>query len=375
MSDQPSVALVTDVLTVPGGASRVLKDLLDIFPKADIFTSLFEPSRFPWLDPSRVRTTFIQKLPLRNFWRNHYVLPSPIAFEQFSFSDYDVVISLSAGCAKGVITRDDVPHIAIILTPPRNQWDSDAPVGRGLPFIRPLVNSYLRMWDIEASLRPDKMVAISRYVQKRIKKVYRRDAHLVYPGIDTTYWTADHSQKRGNFYLVVSRLYQYKRIDIAIEACRLAQRRLIIIGEGPQRGELSSLAEHTGADVEFKGRLPDSAVRDFYRSCRGFLFPGVEDFGLTPVEAMACGAPVIAFNDGGVPETVADGQTGVLFAEQSARSMADAILRAESITWRTEKIRKRAKEFSGQSFKSGIRGVVETVFTRVKDRPDFDFMK
>ncbi len=318
MNIQGRVAIVTDALVAFGGADRVLKELCVMFPEYDIFTSLFIPEVYPWLDPKKVRTMCIQKWPGTQFWKRHYVPFSPIGFEQFDFSGYELVISLSAGCAKGVVTTADTLHIGIILTPPRNQWDG---VPRRWSPVRSIIDGYLRVWDVEAGMRPDILVAISKYIQSRINQVYKRDSTVVYPGIDTSFWTLgprDSSSllKRKDQYLVVSRLHDYKMIDLAIRACTRLWKKLVVIGDGP---ELRRLKKIRSEIVTFLGYMSDEVVRDYMRTSRGFLFPGVEDFGLAPVEAMGCGAPVVAYYRGGVPETVIEGKTGICLVHRPKR--------------------------------------------------------
>lgn len=346
MLRKKNVAIVTDVLVENGGADRLLRTLLKIFPDAQIFTSIFRPSSFPWLSPNRVTCSFIQKLPFRYFWYRHYVPLSPIAFEQFSLNTCDLVISVSAGCAKGVITSTDTKHIGVILTPPRYQWDGRKSRRRGL--CGKMLDSYLRVWDVEASLRPDALVSISRFIQNKVKHVYKRDSTIIYPGIDQTYWFADLSakHKRDDFYLVVSRLHDYKRIDLAIEACEKTERKLVVIGTGPEYRRLKRLS---GKNTTFLGYCTDDEVRTHMRTCRAFLFPGVEDFGLAPVEAMSCGAPVIAYDGGGFPEAMEDGVTGLLFAEQTVDSLTEVLINSERRNWDSVEISSHATEFSEQN--------------------------
>lgn len=333
-----------------GGAERLVASFFKYFPEADIYTSLYDQRQFPWLDDCHVYTTFIQKLPGKSFWRKHYVPLSPLGFEQFRFDNYDVVISISAGCAKGVITPVGVRHIGILLTPPRYQWDMIARK-RGNPVIRRIVDGYLRVWDTEAGLRPDTIIAISKYVQNRISKIYRRKSTVIYPGIDHSLWQYVPQVERESFFLVVSRLYDYKRIDLAIEACQALGRRLVIIGEGPEYRRLSAGTKNT---ISFLGRLDDNAVRSHMQRCTMLLFPGIEDFGLVPVEAMACGTPVVAYGRGGVAETVVDGKTGVLFHDQTVADIVDGIKRSEGILWDRDAIAKHAKMYDERVFIDNI---------------------
>jgi glycosyltransferase involved in cell wall biosynthesis len=356
------VAIVCDSLVQPGGADRVLYDLLDLFPEAEIFTSVYKQNRYPHLENHNVNTTFIQRLPFSNFFYRHYTPLSPLGFESLRLGKkFDLVISVSAGCAKGVITAPNTFHLGIILTPPRYQWGGVVNC-RGntlrsvLHFFSSIFDHYLRIWDIEASKRPDKLVSISRFIKKRVHKVYKRESKLVYPGIDTEFWKPDKSVKKEDFYLIVSRLYDYKKVDVAIKACNKLNRKLYVIGEGPDRDYLENLA---GETVEFKGYVSDKEVRRYMRSCKALLFPGLEDFGLAPLEAMSCGTPVIAFNGGGVAETVVDGVTGVLFSKQSEKSLVRSIQHFEKKSFTCDIIQKRAQKFSESKFKQEILKIIK----------------
>lgn len=347
----PRVALVTDALAEPGGASRVLKSLLKLFPAADVYTAIFCPDRFPWIDASRVHATFIQKLPGQSWWERHYGPLSPIGFEQFAFNEYDLVLSLSAGCAKGVITTTDTLHVSIILTPPRGLWDGTRK--SSIPFLGSLLDGYLRIWDTEAGLRPDVLISISTYIQNRVLRVYHRESQVIYPGIDLDYWKDakdSGNSNRKDYYLVVSRLYEYKRIDLAIKSCIKLERNLVIVGDGPERKHLGEIASGHESSIHFEGILSDDQVRDHLRECRGFLFPGMEDFGLAPLEAMACGVPVVAYDGGGFTEVMQEGVTGVLFEEPRVDRLVDAIKRFEKSSFPAEKVRKEVINFSEQRF-------------------------
>ena len=348
----PKTAFVIDELLERGGASKVLLSLMRAYPGSDVYTALRNKERFPEIDSERVIESFLKKMPGRTFWSRHYLPLSPLAFEQFDFTPYDLVISLSAGAAKGVITTTETLHVSIVLTPMRYQWDGR---GGGIPLLTPVLDSYLRVWDREASLRPDVLVTISKYIQERVKKVYGRDSTVVYPGIDLTFWKPSSVKERDNFYLVVSRLRDYKRIDLAIQACECLNKKLVIIGDGPERSKLATLS---GPNTKLLGYLQDEEVRAYMQKCRAFLFPGVEDFGLAPLEAMACGAPVIAFDGGGFPEVLEDGDSGVLFNEQTGEGLSDALARFEHMNWESTAIVKRARQFDENEFVSQFRKIV-----------------
>ncbi|MEA3357699.1 MAG: glycosyltransferase, partial [Patescibacteria group bacterium] len=274
-----------------------------------------------------------------------------------------LVISLSAGCAKGVVTRPGTLHVGIILTPPRYQWGGEVNSRASkmrliFKFATPFFDHYLRVWDFEASKRPDVIVSISKFVQSKVQKTYRHDSVVIYPGIDFDFWGVEERQvvKRDDYYLVVSRLYDYKRIDLAIEACNKLGRKLVIIGQGPDEKYLRKIAGHR---ITFLGFGSDDGVKQHMQKCKAFLFPGVEDFGLTPVESMACGAPVIAYNKGGLVETVLDYETGLFFDEQNSESLRKAIVEFESIKFDRGRIMKRALLFSEARFIKSFEKMVD----------------
>jgi glycosyltransferase involved in cell wall biosynthesis len=341
---------------------------MEIFPGADIYTSVIDRGYYDQELSQKVNSTFIQKLPFKSFLYRHYVPFSPLAFESLNLSDYDLVISMSAGCAKGVITLPKTFHLGIILTPPRYQWGGvpnvrASKLKRIFKFLTPLLDHYLRIWDIEASKRPDKLIAISKFIRKRVQKLYKRDSEVVYPGVNTDFYYSDVSCKREDFYLVVSRLYDYKRIDLAVKACQKLHKKLVIIGEGPDKKHLKSLVHNSGDKkdiIEFKGYLSDHKVRDYMRKAKALIFPGLEDFGLVPVEAMSCGTPVIGFNRGGVSETVQDGKTGVLFDTQTVNSLVKAIKKFEQKNFTCDIIKDRGHCFSKEKFKENIIQIINS---------------
>ncbi|MBN2100728.1 glycosyltransferase [Candidatus Dojkabacteria bacterium] len=373
------VAIATDSLVRPGGADELLKALLKAYPKADIFTSVYNANRYSYLKKNNVHTSFIQGLPFRKILYRHYTPLSPIAFEQFDFSGYDLVLSISAGCAKGVITGPQTFHLGIICTPPRYQWGgiSNTRASRSRSIIKsvtPVMDFYLRVWDLEASKRPNELVSISNFVSRKVKKVYRRESHVVHPGVDLSFWNEgvgtmpdgerDENKYGTNFYLVVSRLYDYKRIDLAVEACNRLNRRLIVVGEGPDAKYLKSLA---GPNVTFLGYCSTQEKKSLMSRARAFLFPGVEDFGLTPVESMACGTPVIAYNKGGVAETVIDKETGVFFDRQTVESLCDTIRDFETMDFDRKDLTGRAREFSENLFLEKIKNLVNEGINKISE--------
>ncbi len=351
------VALVYDRVNKFGGAERVLQVLHELFPDAPLFTGVYDKRHAAWADVFEAKSSFLNTIP---FFRNHHeFIPflMPFAFESFSFNEFDVVISVTSEAAKGIITRPGTRHICYCLTPTRYLW-SHYEEYFGNSFFRhitkPLV-FLLRAWDSVASTRPDQYVAISKTVAKRIQTYYNRASGIIHPPIDTDFFVPG-TQARKDFYLVVSRLVPYKRVDLAIEACARLNKKLIVVGVGSQEQYLRSRA---GKSIEFAGFLTDSALRSYYQTCKALLFAQVEDFGLTPLEAQSCGTPVVAYKSGGASETVVEPETGVFFEEQSVDSVMNAIIQFEKLSFEPHNCRRNAEKYSISVFKEQFRKAVD----------------
>ena len=308
-----------------------------------------------------VVTSWLRHLKITE--KNHrlFFLLYPLAVETLDLTEYDLIISSSSGYAKGVRTRKDAIHICYCHTPMRWVWRFGAYAERenfsGVTrLILPLLLSVLRRWDLAASRRPDYYIANSRVVADRIIQAYGRDSVVIHPPIDTTRFKG--SAANDNFYLIISRLAPYKRLDLAVEACKRLGRRLIVIGDGPARRDLESIA---GPQTEFLGRADDAVVADYAGRCKALFFPGEEDFGMTPLEINAAGRPVIAYRAGGATETVIENKTGVFFDEQEPESLMAAIENFERRSWDDQAIRKHAEGFSREVFVSSIVQFVESV--------------
>ena len=328
------IAVVHEWLLDYAGSERVLAEILRCFPQADLFTLVDHmpaAERAP-LGGRRAATTFLQRMPGIRSHRGYYLPLMPLAVEQLDVTGYDLVISSNHAVAKGVIVSPDALHISYVHSPMRYAWDLQFAYLRGEQLERGLrglvlrwVLHRLRMWDVRAAAGVDHFVANSRFVSRRILKAYRREADVIHPPVDTEFFTPGGT--RGADYVAVSRLFGYKRVDLLLEAfARMPGRRLVIVGDGPQRARLAAVAT---ANVEFSGNLPAEALRDLLRRARAFVFPAIEDFGIAAVEALACGTPVIALRRGGGAETV-DESTGVFFEEQTAGALVDAIERFEA---------------------------------------------
>lgn len=350
------VAIIHDWLTNMGGAERVILALHEIFPEAPVFTMVHNPAKLPpEFANIDIRTSFIQKLPWAKTGYQRYLPLMPVAAEQFDLSEYDVVISSSHACAKGVITRPETLHICYCYTPMRYAWflyheymrlEQVSPLKRLL--IPPLM-SYLRMWDRLAADRVDDFIAISTGVSHRIKKYYRRDSSLIFPPVDTGYYTP--AETVDDYFLVVSRLVAYKRVDLAVEAFNRLGLPLVIIGDGPELDKLRRMAK---PNIRVMGRLSDEETRIYYARCKAFIFPGEEDFGITPVEAQAAGRPVIAYGAGGTLDTVKKGVTGEFFYPQTAEALAAAVAAFEPGRYDPQVIRKHAEGFDTRKFQSAF---------------------
>jgi glycosyltransferase involved in cell wall biosynthesis len=362
----PRLAIVHDWLTGMRGGEKVLEAVCEVFPDADLFTLLHvRGSVSQTIERHRIRTSFIQHLPFASRLYRHYLPLFPTAVEALNLDGYDAVLSISHCAVKSVIVADPRRHVCYCLTPMRYAWDQfDAyfgpeRVGRaGSAVLRPVL-SWLARWDAATSDRAGRYVAISRYVAGRIATYYNRQADVVYPPVDTTFFTPA-NESRGTHALVVSALVPYKRVDLAIEACRAAGIALRIVGDGPELARLRRLA---GESVTFLGRLSDEDIRKEYRQAGAVLLPGVEDFGIVPLEAQACGTPVVAVADGGALETVVDGVTGTLVGDGRADAFGEAVRQAVTREFDRDAIRRHAERFGRERFAAELRAIVEAIPT------------
>lgn len=349
------VAIVHDWLNQTGGAENVLDVLHDLYPDAPIYTSMYGPDLMhPKYRAWDIRTSFMQRLPGVTRHHQPYLPLYPLAFESFDLSGYDVVISNSSGFCHGVLTRPETVHVNYCLTPPRYCWMlpqylERERVGGLARRVLPMLVSLLRTWDAVASQRVDHFIGISNAIARRIRKFYRRDAEVIYPPVETTKFVP--AETVGDYYLIVSRLIPYKRVDLAIRAFNLLRKPLWIVGDGRDRAALERIA---GPTIRFLGRVPDGAVERLFAECRAFIFPGEEDFGITPVEAQAAGRPVVAYAAGGALETVLDGQTGVFFYEPTAESLAEAVERLERLHFEPARAVRWAQQFDTAIFRERL---------------------
>lgn len=349
------VALVHDWIVGQGGGEQVLKCFHEVYPDAPIYTLVYNEAKAPgWTHGLDIRTTHIQKWPGCKTHHKYLLSFMPKAWEALDLTEYDLVLSSCMSCCKGIITRPDAVHVCYCHSPIRYVWDLYYDYLEGAsPLKRAFMPSMIhkvRMWDFQAAQRVDHFVSNSDYVGKRIAKFYRRESTTIYPGIVLP--DGPVSEERWDYYFVLSRFVGYKRVDIAIEACNKLGRKLIVAGSGGEEEE--KLRAMAGPTVEFVGRVTDKQLTDYYAHAKAFLFPGIEDFGLTPLEAMAGGTPVLAYGEGGALETVVDGETGMFFHEQSADALARCIEEFEGRSFSAAACRARAEGFSRDIFKKKI---------------------
>jgi glycosyltransferase involved in cell wall biosynthesis len=375
--EQLKVAIVHYWFVSQGGGEKVVETLAEMFPQADIFTLIVDPEKVPASVRNRtIKTSFLQEIPLAKRFHRHFLLLQPIALEQFDLNGYDLVISSESGPAKGVITSSKTCHVCYCHSPMRYLWDMHAeyrsnmnPVVR---FIYSIASTWLRVWDLSSSYRVDFFVANSRFVENRIRKIYRRDSRVIHPPVETSAGVAQN--ELGDFYLSAGRLVDYKRVDLAVKACTQLGRPLRVVGTGPQLEALQAMA---GPTVSFLGNVSDEQLRENYARCKALLHPGEEDFGITPVEAQSFGRPVIAFGSGGALETVVGAwpgeqvqefHTGLFFENQTVEDMERGILRFEECEnlFSVNGIAAHARRFDRERFKSEMRVFLSDCYAEFK---------
>ncbi len=347
------IAVVHDYFTQMGGAERVAQELVNILPGASLHTTVALRDFMPaGLSDRKVVTSWMQYLPsMRDYYRLYFPL-YPLAVRSLDLSSYDLVVSSSSGYAKAVRTNRDAIHVCYCHTPMRWAWNlasytKQEPVSVAQRLLLPPMMMAMRRWDKRASRYPDHFVANSKTVAARIQRTYGRTAEVIHPPIDLHRFRP--SPEQEDYYLVLARLISYKRIDLAIDACASLGRRLLVIGDGPDRARLMAKAPPT---VTFLNRLSDSEVEHYAARCRALLFPGEEDFGMAPVELAAAGRPTIAYRAGGAAETILDGVTGIFFERQEVTDLVQAIERFEQQEWSSAVLRKHAEAFGVDVFRS-----------------------
>ncbi len=350
------VAIVYDRVNKWGGAERVLLSLKKIFPDAFLYTSVYDEKKAPWAKEFRVKTSFLQKFPLARSSHEFFATFMPIAFESFNFDEFDLVISVTSEFSKAVITKPSTLHICYCLTPTRYLWS-----GYDIYFKNSLLKlisssfvSYLRNFDRVAANRPDAIIAISNEVKQRIKKYYGKDSTVIFAPVD--FPKIDLTKNTGQYFLIVSRLVAYKRIDLAISAFNDTGFPLKIIGSGGEEGNLKKLAK---SNIEFIKEVSDEELFKYYVNSKALVFPGLEDFGLTMIEANYFGRPVIAFRGGGALDIVKEGVTGEFFNEDNAGSLKEVLEKFKVSLYNEKSCRENALRFSLSYFRKNIKAFID----------------
>lgn len=352
---QPRIAIVHDYLNQMGGAERVVGVLHRMFPEAPIYTTIVDRDKLlPELKGADIRTTWMQHIPgIRKHFKL-YFWAYPLAMRSMRLKQYDLVVSSSSAYGKGAPVRRDAVHICYCHTPMRFAWDFDGymeavPVPKPVKALARLLIGPLKVWDRATSRRVTHFIANSSVVRERIRTHYGREADIVFPPVNVSRFRVNEERVSPDqaYFLVVSRLVSYKRIDLAVQACTVAGKKLVVVGDGPDRPRLERLA---GPTVTFTGRLPDEAVEEYMRNCAALLFPGCEDFGITPLEANACGKPVIAYRKGGALDTIVPGLNGLFFEEQTVESLVKALEAFDAGSFDPKRIRQHAEQFDEARF-------------------------
>jgi len=361
--DKLKIAIVCDWLTVYAGAERVIYEMHQLFPNAPIYTSLYRREACPLFDKADVRESRLRLIPGARRAHRLFFPFMPKTFERMDLSEYDIVISSNHSASKGIITKPGTLHISYCHSPVRYLWDHSHGYRKAFKKFRPLRWVYrplihrIRMWDRVAAERVDSYIANSHYVGNRIKKYYGRESMVIHPPVDLERFSTH--KKKDNYYLAVGRLIPYKRFDLIVKACTEMNRSLKVVGTGPETAKLKKMA---GPKVEFLGKVSDDELEHLYQRAKALIFPQLEDFGIVPLEAMACGTPVIAYGNGGALETVKNGVGGIHFPEQTVDSLKSAIHKFERRDWSPMKVHNSVKHFGSSRFKSELRHEVESAW-------------
>lgn len=361
MTETTKVVFVHDWLNGMRGGEKCLELAAELYPQASIHTLFYEKGKVSEAIASHpIKSSWLNRLP--SIYKNyrHFLPLYPSAIESMRLPSCDLVLSMNHCAAKGIVKPRGSLHICYCFTPVRYAWGFfDDYFGGKNPFSKLLIRGFLkrlREWDRESSKRVDHFVAISQHIRKRIRACYGRDSEVIYPPVDTRFYVPEHRTQAEDFYLVVSALTPYKRIDLAVQATKKLKKKLVVIGEGPERKRLEAMA---GEGTVFLGWQPDEVLRDHYRRARALLFPGEEDFGIVPAEMQSAGGFVIAYGKGGALETVMDRETGLFFNEPKADSLAEAIQRFEKASWNPDAPRKNAARFSDERFIMEMKSMIQ----------------
>ncbi len=368
MLDSLKIAIVCDWLTVFAGAERVVYEMHQLFPNAPIYTTLYNKGACPQFKTADVRESWLCLIPGARSAHRLFLPSMPMVFERLDLREFDLVISSSHSTAKGIITRPETLHVSYCHSPMRYVWDQShsyqAQFRSFSPFrflFKPMLHR-IRLWDRLSAERVDRFLTNSAYVGQRIQKYYHRESEVIAPPVDLSFFTP--SKARGDAYLAVGRLIPYKRFDLVIEACNKMKRPLKIVGEGPEMTRLKKMA---GPTVEFLGKISDEDLRTAYQGAKALIFPQLEDFGIVPLEAMACGTPVIAYGRGGALETVTGNVSGLFFEEQTPASLMNAMKKFETKKWDSAVVADSVSRFSSARFRSELRHFLGTAWKDHKE--------
>jgi glycosyltransferase involved in cell wall biosynthesis len=389
MNPKMKIAIVYDRINKWGGAERVLQSLHEIWPEAPLYSSVYNPDSARWAENFSIVTSFIQKFPYARIHHEYYPWLMTFGFESFNFDEYDVVITVTSAEAKGIITKPETLHICYCLTPTRYLWSHRKTYLKSINIVfkklaEPVLN-YLEKWDKIASTRPDHYISISKHIQKRVRKYYGRESEIIYPPAELNLKekNIDYENKEtgkidkseisigkggrhfnaGSYYLVVSRLVHYKRVDIVIRACNKLKLPLIIIGKGSEQRRLMNIA---GSTVTFIQGLTDRRLLSYYQSSVALIMAQDEDFGLTGVEAQLAGVPVITYNISGAAETIIPGKTGEMFKEQTVDSLVEVLKKFDHRKYKRNDCINNAEKFSKKKFKLKFKKRVEKLYKNYK---------
>lgn len=349
------VAIIAEWLTSRGGAEEVVYELSKIFPEADIFTTVYNAEKHIELNDKKVTASFLKRIPIINK-RHQFALPLlPKAISSLDLRGYDLIISSSSAFGKGIKKPSGAKHICYCHTPMRYVWEPELDTRLvKLPFGKQVI-SILKKWDLKTNESVDVFIANSQNTARKIKKFYNRDSTVVYPPVDTEQIMGAPDEQKEDFYFAISRLVPYKRIDLAIRACKILGKKLFVAGSG---GELNNLKKIAGENTKFLGRVENAKKIELYKKARATIFCAEEDFGIVPVESLAAGTPVIGYKKGGILEVINDDSLGVLFEEQTPESVAQAICDIEKRRFDTKKLEESSKRFSKNKFEESLKKII-----------------
>jgi glycosyltransferase involved in cell wall biosynthesis len=375
------IAIVTDQMYSRGGADRLMESIWKGLPQSDVYATYFNSSKYPEFSGrihSILKESFIIKLLFKYKLTNWFAtrtlnVLTPVLVETLDLSKYDLAISISARAAKGIITGLDTCHISIINTPPRFEWDKDESIkenkaGWGFGALSYFISTFFRIWDRQAFDRADYIISISKFISLKVKKYYQKESEVIYPAIKN-FWLRDGNDlfevPEKDYFFIQSRLFDAKRLDVAIRAALKAKVTLIIAGEGPEKSRLQKIAgSELNKSIIFKGFVPDVISKAYYTNAKAFIFPAIEDFGIVPVESLACGTPVIAYNYGGLRETVVNGTHGVLFDNE--KELVRILQTFDKKDYDKSELKKQASKFSEDILIEKIQNFVRLKYGKFK---------